>query len=255
LFFPVKSKNLYKNIARIKKFVHLAVQPPSDILPTVSRIDFSVGEFYHIYNHGIENRDIFKDEFDSLRFLESLIMFNSETPIGSIYEQSFNQEKTLGGPTSKSKLVNIIAYCLNPNHYHLLLEQVADNGISEFMKRLGGGYTMYYNKRNKRRGHLFHGKFKGVWVNTNEYLLHLSAYINLNDRVHSIDSLGGPTSKFIKSSWGEYIGEVKEAVCEKDIILGQFKKNEDYKIYAEDALPIMLDRKKTEREEKYLMIE
>ncbi|MFA5831112.1 MAG: transposase [Candidatus Paceibacterota bacterium] len=222
----------------------------------MSKESFAMGEFYHVYNHGIEDRDIVSDEYDSSRFLESLKMFNSETPIGSIYEQSFNHVQSLGRPTSKSQLVNIIAYCINPNHFHLLLEQVAENGISEFMKRLGGGYTKYYNQRNKRHGHLFRGKFKAVWVNSNEYLLHLSAYINLNFRVHGInDQLGRPTSKLIKSSWEEYTGTTKEPMCEKDIILGQFNNKEEYKEYAEDALPIMLDRKKTEREEKYLMIE
>jgi len=216
---------------------------------------FAPGEFYHVYNHGIEDRDIVSDEYDSFRFLESLKMFNNEEPIGSIYEQSFHREESFGCWTTKSKLVNIVAYCLNPNHFHLLLEQVSDNGISEFMKRLGGGYTRYYNTRNKRRGHLFHGKFKAIWVNTNEYLLHVSAYINLNDRVHQINQLGGPTTKLIRTSWEEYTGTVKELICEKDIILGQFRNKGEYKEYAEDALPIMLDRKKTEREEKYLMIE
>lgn len=223
----------------------------------MSRDTFAIGEFYHVYNHGIENRDIVSDEFDSMRFLESLQMFNNEAPIGSIYEQSFNQDMPLGRRTPKSPLVKIIAFCINPNHFHLLLEQVAENGISEFMKRLGGGYTKYYNQRNKRHGHLFRGKFQSRWVNSNEYLLHLSAYINLNFCVHNLnDQLGRPTSKLIRSSWDEYTGEVKDGLCEKDIILGQFDgKKEDYKIYAEGALPIMLDRKKTEREEKYLMIE
>jgi putative transposase len=217
---------------------------------------FAMGEFYHAYNHGIEDRDIVSDEYDSLRFLESLKMFNSETPIGSIYEQSFSQDQPLGRPTSKSPLVNIIAYCVNPNHFHLLLEQVTENGISEFMKRLGGGYTKYYNQRNKRSGHLFRGKFQSRWVNSNEYLLHLSTYINLNFRVHGLnDQLGRPTSKLIRTSWEEYVGKMKDPFCEKDIILGQFKNKDEYREYAEDALPIMLDRKKTEREEKRLMIE
>jgi REP element-mobilizing transposase RayT len=216
------------------------------------REPFAPGEFYHIYNHGVESRDIFSDEFDTRRFIESMNIFNSEEPIGSIYEQSFNRELKLGGETAKLKLVNIIAYCLNPNHFHLLLEQVSEKGISEFMKRLGGGYTWYFNNRNKRKGNLFQGVFRSSHVTTNEYLLHVSAYINLNDRVHQ---LGGETAKLVRSSWEEYTGKVKTPMCSKDVVLGQFTNKNEYKIYAEDALPIMLDRKKSEREEKYLMIE
>ncbi|MFA5830553.1 MAG: transposase [Candidatus Paceibacterota bacterium] len=216
------------------------------------REPFVEGEFYHVYNHGVEKRDIFSDEYDTQRFLDSMRIFNSEEPIGSIYEQSFNHDLKLDGETAKSKLVNIVAYCLNPNHFHLLLEQVSEKGISEFMKRLGGGYTWYFNNRNKRRGNLFQGVFRSSHVTTNEYLLHVSAYINLNYRVHQ---LGGETAKLIKSSWEEYTGKVVDPRCSKAIILGQFRNKSEYKEYSEDALPIMLDRKKSEREEKHLMIE
>ena len=221
------------------------------------REQFAEGEFYHIYNHGVEERDIFSEEYDSIRFLESMKMFNDEEPIGSIYEQSFIHDLELGGEASKSnkKLVNIVAYCLNPNHFHLILEQISEKGISEFMHRLGGGYTMYYNNKHRHRGSLFRGVFRSIHVSTNEYLLHLSAYINLNDRVHQ---LGGEASKLIRTRWKEYTDsgiKLEDEMCEKDIILGQFKNKDEYKEYAEDALPIMLDRKKTEREERYLMIE
>jgi REP element-mobilizing transposase RayT len=219
-----------------------------------NRIQFAPGEFYHIYNRGVDKRDIFSDEYDIQRFLESMVVFNSVEPIGSIYERSFDDIHLLGGATPKLKLVSIIAYCLEPNHFHLILEQIYEGGISEFMKRLAGGYTTYFNLREKRNGYLFQGVFKARHVNTNEYLLHLSAYVNLNDQVHQI-SLGGATHKLIRSSWEEYIGLVKEPMCKKDIILGQFKNKKEYQEYAEDALPIMLERKKTEREERALMME
>ena len=210
------------------------------------------GEFYHAYNHGVEDRDIILDNFDALRFLESMRVFNCVQPIGSIYEQSFVHENLLGGETAKSKLVNIVAYCINPNHFHLLLEQVSDNGISEFMKRLGGGYTWYYNNKHKRKGSLFRGVFRSSHISTDAYINHLSAYITLNDHVHQ---LGGETAKLVKSSWGEYIGKVTHPMCTKEIVLGQFKNKKEYKKYAEDSLSGMQDRKKIEREEKYLMID
>lgn len=219
----------------------------------MNREPFAEGEFYHIYNQGVDKRNIFSDEYDSLRFLESMEVFNNEEPAGSIYEQSFNKDiPQLGGSTSKSKLVNIIAYCLNPNHFHMILEQISERGISEYMKRLGGGYTMYFNAREKRKGSLFLGRFRSVHVGTDGYLLHLSAYVNLNNRVHQLDD---EAAKLVRSSWGEYTELTKKQLCTKDVILGRFKNKDEYKAYAEDALGIMLERKKNEREMRRLSID
>src|SRR3989344_2403952 len=139
---------------------------------------FSNGEFYHIYNRGVDKRDIVLSSRDSERFLQGMIGFNTIEPIGSLYENSFN---SLGSLASKSGLVNIVAYCLNPNHYHFLVEQLVDRGIEKFMHRLGTGYTKYFNLVSKRTGSLFQGPFKSIHIEDNEYLLHLSAYVNLNN--------------------------------------------------------------------------
>lgn len=219
----------------------------------MNREPFAEGEFYHVYNQGVEKRNIFSDEYDSMRFLESMEVFNNEEPIGSIYERSFDKAiPQLGGETPKSKLVNIIAYCLNPNHFHLILEQISEKGISEYMKRLAGGYTSYFNIKGKRKGALFLGTFRSVHVGGDGYLLHLSAYVNLNNRVHQIS---GEEALLMRSSWEEYIGSVKNPICKKDVIFGRFKDGNEYKAYAEDALGIMLDRKKNEREMRRLSID
>ena len=83
-------------------------------------------------------------------------------------------------------LVEVVCFCLNPNHYHFLVKQVSDDGVSKFMQRLGSGYTRYYNEKNKRTGVLFQGKFKAVHVESNEQLLYTSAYVGLNDKIHNI---------------------------------------------------------------------
>jgi len=77
-------------------------------------------------------------------------------------------------------LVEIIVYCLNPNHYHIILRQVSEGGVSKFMLKLSSGYSSYFNKKNKRSGSLFQGRFKAVHIDSNEYLLYLSAYVNKN---------------------------------------------------------------------------
>lgn len=201
---------------------------------------FTNGEFFHIYNRGVDKRIIFTNSYDIRRFFQSMIEFNAADPIGSLYENSFRK---LGGETAKlgKKLVNIVAYCLNPNHIHFILEQLIDGGISEFMKRLSGGYTWYFNNKYKRSGSLFQGVFKDAHIDSNEYLLHVSAYVNLNDRVHR---LGGETAKSTaKSSWGEYTDTKIKGICEKKIILGQFGSMSEYKKFALSSLEIILKRK------------
>ncbi len=92
------------------------------------------------------------------------------------------------GKRKNGKLVDFIAYCINPNHYHFILRQLVDGGLSRFMQKFGGGYTQYYNKKNQRSGVLFQGTFKSIHINSNEYLLYLSAYVNLNNKVHQLSN-------------------------------------------------------------------
>lgn len=202
---------------------------------------FGNGEFFHVYNRGVDKRIIFADPYDIQRFFQSMTEFNAIDPIGSLYENSFHK---LHGSTVefRKKLVNIVAYCLNPNHFHLILEQLVDSGISEFMKRLGGGYTWYFNNKYKRSGSLFQGKFKAVHVDSNQYLLHVSAYVNLNDHVHQ---LGGSTAKLVDSmsSWREYTDRKIEGVCQKDTILEQFRNVSEYKEFALSSLESITKRK------------
>lgn len=212
---------------------------------------FVKGEYYHIYNRGVDKRIIFKNKKDLERFFQSMREFNTVNPIGSIYENSYKKSKNnqLGGSTSK--LVDIVVFCLNPNHYHFLLTPLVDNGIEKFMHKLGTGYTMYFNEKNKRSGSLFQGKYKAKHIDSNEYLLQVSVYINLNNIIHK---LGGSTSKLWKSSWDEYLGKSKENFCNKDIILGQFNNTKDFKIFSEELLDYFIS-KKEEASLKGLLLE
>jgi putative transposase len=203
-------------------------------------IKFTNGEYYHIFNRGNNKRTIFADDQDFSRFFQSMIDFNSIEPIGSIFENSFKKD-LLGGKASKSpELADFICYCLNPNHFHFVLKQLSDDGVKKFMHRIGTGYAMYYNKKYDCSGSLFQGKFKAIHIESNEYLLHLSAYVNLNERVHQF---GGSTSK---SSMDEYVlGQA--GICDKNIILSQFKNNEEYNKFAEESIKISRERKDIEK--------
>lgn len=206
------------------------------------KIKFANGEYYHIFNRGVDKREIFLNHSDINRFFQSMKEFNSIEPIGSIFENSF-RKNSLGGLAAKSdKLVNFICYCLNPNHYHFILEQLSDNGIEKFMHRLGG-YTWFFNKKYKRSGSLFQGTFKAVHIESNTQLLHTSVYVNLNDRVHQ---LGGLAAKLSKSSWGEYEENLK-SFCENSIVLSQFSNAKEYENFAESSLIDILEKKDMEK--------
>jgi len=212
---------------------------------------FANAEFYHIYNRGVDRRQIFSDQYDLQRFLQSMDEFNVFEPIGSIYELSFLDQGILS-KRKKKRLVNFIAYCLNPNHIHFVIQQVREGGVSELMKRLFGGYTWHFNKKHNRSGSLFQGTFKAKHIDSNEYLLHLSAYVNLNHRAHQ---LGGLTAKLCKSSWDEFIDRSADGFCNKNIILEQFRSSREYRHFAESSLKDIVERKNRDKEFGEILLE
>lgn len=149
--------------------------------------------YYHIYNRGVEKRNIFLDEQDYHVFLKYLKEYLS--PI----ESSINLkvEFTLKGSTFKGvarqpknylNKIELCAFCLIPNHFHLLIKQNEERIIDKFMKSISTRYSMYFNKKYNRVGPLFQGIYKAVLVNNDVYLLHLTRYIHLNPRKHNIKS-------------------------------------------------------------------
>ncbi|MBU1032740.1 MAG: transposase [Patescibacteria group bacterium] len=146
---------------------------------------FAVGNFYHIYNHGIDQRKIFQDTADFRRFYASMFLFNN-----SLYSHKGGRSplsackdlylRLLDENINRLPLVNIVSYCLLPNHFHILLEQAEETGINKFMHRLGMGYAHYYNIRYERTGRLFEGPFQAKIVNNDAQFMHLPRYIHLN---------------------------------------------------------------------------
>lgn len=124
---------------------------------------------YHIYNRGIDGKPLFSDNFDYKYFLFHLQQFNDEVPASPL--SSYYIRKKIKGennvsqmPTPKKPLVDIIAFTLMPNHFHLLLAQKRNAGVSNFLRKIGTGYTHYFNRKYKRSGHLFEGKFRSQEV-------------------------------------------------------------------------------------------
>jgi putative transposase len=123
-----------------------------------------------------------------------------------------------------------------------------DGGISEFMKRLGIGYTSYFNHKHQRSGVLFQGRTKSIHVNSNEYLLYLSAYINENNFIHGYSK---DSRDWKYSSYLDYVGDRQGKICDKKIILDQF--NNDFKRYEEFSRENAVHLKWKKEDEKYLL--
>jgi putative transposase len=146
-------------------------------------IEFGVEEFYHIYNRGVEKRKIFLDQGDYDRFTRLLYSANSNKSV----HLSNHQGRTLLEVPRGKLLVSIGAWCLMPNHFHLLVREVDNSGISLFMQKLMTGYTMYFNKKYHRTGTLFESRFRAKHLHTDEYVKYQYAYIHLNP-IGTIDS-------------------------------------------------------------------
>ncbi len=135
-------------------------------------------EFYHLYNRGVEKRTVFRKRADYERFVALLYLANQNEPADLKYQgRSFSEitETREGAP-----LVDIVAYCLMPNHFHLLVRELEEGGTSKFMQKLTTGYTMYFNKRYERSGALFEGTYKARHADEDRYLRYLISYIHLN---------------------------------------------------------------------------
>ena len=147
---------------------------------------FVENQIYHIYNRGVEKRDIFLDDKDYLRFIHDLFEFNDRDPAFNVayYFNSKSKEVKSQYLEKERKprklLVEILLFTLMPNHFHLLLKQKQENGIVKFMQKLGTGYTNYFNKKYDRVGGLSQGRFKAVLINEEAHLIHIPFYFHTN---------------------------------------------------------------------------
>ncbi len=182
---------------------------------------FSIGEFYHLYNRGTDKREIFLDVHDYHRFILLLYFCNTRNPINLGEEfrrgRSFAElfEMNRGEP-----LVAIGAWCLMPNHIHLLVKEIFEGGMTIFMRKVMTGYSMYFNIKYKRTGNLFQGRFKSEHAETDVYLKYLFSYIHLNpiklipgesewknSGIKNIDEAKDFLSKYEYSSLASYIND------------------------------------------------
>lgn len=179
--------------------------------------------YYHIYNRGVEKRKIFMNDQDFRVFLHLLKYYlspvdkNTPHPLSSAPDISISRPRPLSNLENE---VNLLTYCLMPNHFHLLIRQITLDGMTKLMSRILTTYSMYFNKRYKRVGHLFQSIYKAVLIEDESYLLHLSRYIHLNP----IELTGVTPVSYPYSSYRYYLGLKKAKWVKPDFILSFFDK-------------------------------
>jgi len=179
--------------------------------------DYIENGHYHLYNRGVEKRDIFLDKQDCLIFLHYLKLYLS--PIEELKEQSlFMPRLNRFLVKNLSKEVNLLSFSLMPNHFHLQVVQFTIDGITKLMRRLITSYVMYFNKKYKRVGGLFQNNFKATLIESDEFLLHLSRYIHLNPV-----GVISPVNFIEFSSYPYYLEKKQASWIKPQEILGYFK--------------------------------
>ncbi len=193
------------------------------------------GQYYHILSRSIAKFKIFNNSDDYNRFLELLDLdrFSEfQYKYSKFKRLSLQHQKSItDNLIGSSKIVEIVAYCIMPTHFHLLLKQTADKGITNYLKRLLDGYTRYFNIKYHRTGPLWEGRFKNVLVNNDEQLLHLTRYIHLNPV--SANLVKKP-EQWVFSSYQEYIDLKTKGLCEIDDLVELSPKK--YKTFVKDRI-------------------
>lgn len=193
-------------------------------------------EFYHVFNKTIASQPAFCTKRDYKRFLETIFYYqNKTTPVrySKFLILSTKEREGILESLKKQKnfMVEFISFCLMPNHFHLLLQQLEDSGISKFCSNLTNSYTRYFNVKNKRKGPLFQGKFKAVRIETDEQLLHVTRYIHLNPYTSYVVKTLEELATYPYSSLSEYLKLRKEKTVDKEQVLCHFKTLKSFKSF------------------------
>ena len=221
-------------------------------------IIFANDQIYHIYNRGLDRRPTFTTKREYQRALWAISYYQYKNPplrLSKLFQQAkaFRQVTLEKLKKEGKKQVSILAYCLMPNHFHLLLKQNSSAGISKFMSDFQNSYTRYFNTRHERKGSLFLGQFKAVRVETEEQLVHVSRYIHLNPYSTFLIRDLRELENYPWSSFSEYLHPNSDNISEPEFILNLFGVNniQDYKKFVFDRA----DYQRSLEEIKHLALE
>lgn len=206
---------------------------PARAIPLVT------GQYYHLFNRGINRQTIFSGVRDYSRVVGTMEFYSfAKPPIRfSKFLLLDNERKNQLWSELRQKndkLLELIAFCFMPNHFHFLVRPKKDNGISKFMANFQNSYVRYFNTKHGKIGPIFQGQFKAIRIETEEQLLHLSRYIHLNPYSSYVLKKVGDLENYQWSSLPEYLGILTSTICNKEIILSNFKKSGGYKRFVFD---------------------
>jgi len=211
---------------------------------------FAIDEYYHVYNRGVDGRNIADDCNDYSRLMKSLYLHNDSKMVdmsnvcsGVSYNQTFSLAKD-------EPLVAVGFYCLMPNHFHLVLKEIRDGGISEFLLKFSTGHSMFYNKKHKRSGALLQGPFKAKRIDSEEYLRYLFAYVHLNPvklfqkdwkeaGIKDLKKAKEYLQQYSYSSFLEYSGDdsrAEQSIIDKKSFPEYFQNSKEFSEYIDDWL-------------------
>ena len=204
------------------------------------KIPIVKGEIYHVFNRSIAKQPIFMSNKDYQRAIEVFKYYQFAKPplrFSFYYRLQKDQKVKFIEELLKSanSIVDILCFCLMPNHFHFLLKNLKDSGINKFMSNFQNSYAKYFNTKTGRTGSLFQQNFKAVRVESDEQLTHVSRYIHLNPitayLINSVEEL----IDYPWSSYPEYISKGKSNL-NKDLVLGNFRSINDYKKFVADQV-------------------
>lgn len=146
------------------------------------RIKYYAGQFYHVCNKSISNYSIFRSIKYAQRFLDVVDYYNNTEDVQNFGKERQLKELILPGllQVTESRIVDLYAYCIMPDHYHLLFKAIEPHHITNYISKVQNSYTRYYNLQNRRKGPLWQSHFRVVQIYNDEQLLHVSRYIHLN---------------------------------------------------------------------------
>ncbi len=213
---------------------------------------FVPGEYYHIYSRTVLNIPEFKDYKNANR-LEQAFLISNSTNSGEAFQfirnnKDISIEDILKILERGEKLIDILCYVIMPDHYHLLVREIKDTGIRNFVHKCNTSIAKYINIKNERLGPLFESRFKSKHIDTNEYLLHLSLYIHLNPldfligkewRQHALKNWSSIKPKLLTYQWSSLkyflnIVHRNPIISGTEIIKEQFDNEKEYENFLHD---------------------
>ena len=223
------------------------------------KIKTEIGDICHIYNRGANKALIFNNNADRWRFLQGSFLFNDKKnspfvlhEIEKINRGRINflllKDFIENNRKDREPLVRIMADCLMPNHFHLIIQELQEGGISKFMHKLGTGYTSFKNKKDDRSGSLFQGPYKIVKVESDEQLKYLLVYVNVinpgqsiepnlkEKGIKNVDAIIDFAENYDWSTNKEYLNTRESIIIDKGLLGEIFSNSEEYKEFVRETL-------------------